>query len=203
MKGNPNGEETTYHIEYGTKGDCAIPENECTSFPEPEILLGTLTFDAENQVELQGLETDTLYHYRVVMSNKKGTVTNETDHFFKTFGHTKLPPPCPNDLARQQTGATLLLDCRAYELVSAGNSGGYDVESNLVPGQTPYEGSRRPTTPRRPSTASTTGRSRACGQPDQQAGSTPTWRPAVIRLETNTSASPPTSPSSAPFLPRC
>jgi hypothetical protein len=40
---------------------------------------------------------------------------------------------------RQQTGAALLLDCRAYELVSAAQTGGYDVESDLVPGQTPFD----------------------------------------------------------------
>ena len=34
----------------------------------------------------------------------------------------------------------LLPDCRAYELVSAANAGGYEVESTLVPGQTPYAG---------------------------------------------------------------
>ena len=47
---------------------------------------------------------------------------------------------CANALVRQQTGAALLLDCRAYELVSAANAGGYDVESDLVPGQTPLAG---------------------------------------------------------------
>ncbi len=30
-----------------------------------------------------------------------------------------------------------MLDCRAYELVSAANTGGYDVESDLIPGQSP------------------------------------------------------------------
>ena len=33
-----------------------------------------------------------------------------------------------------------MLDCRAYELVSAANSNGYDVESSLVPGQEPFAG---------------------------------------------------------------
>ncbi len=47
---------------------------------------------------------------------------------------------CPNAHVRQQTGAALLLDCRAYELVSAANAGGYDVESDLVAGQTPFGG---------------------------------------------------------------
>ncbi len=47
---------------------------------------------------------------------------------------------CPNAHVRQQTGAALLLDCRAYELASAADTGGYDVESSLVPGQTPFSG---------------------------------------------------------------
>ena len=62
-----------------------------------------------------------------------------TDRTFTTFS----PPftdPCPNAHVRQQTGAALLLDCRAYELVSAANTGGYDVESDLVAGQTPFGG---------------------------------------------------------------
>ena len=49
-----------------------------------------------------------------------------------------LAETCPNAHVRQQTGAALLLDCRAYELVSAANTGGYDVESDLVAGQTPF-----------------------------------------------------------------
>ncbi len=45
---------------------------------------------------------------------------------------------CPNAAAREQSGASLLNDCRSYELVSAVNAGGYDVISDLVPGQAPY-----------------------------------------------------------------
>jgi hypothetical protein len=103
-------------------------------------VLGAGVDEALNAIELKGLDPDTIYYYRVVMTNAKGTVTNVTNHFFKTFGNTVLPPPCANDLGRQQTGAALLLDCRAFELVSAANTGGYDVESSLVPGQEPYAG---------------------------------------------------------------
>ena len=48
--------------------------------------------------------------------------------------------PCPNAHVRQQTSASLLLDCRAYELVSAPNTDGFDVESDLTEDQTPYAG---------------------------------------------------------------
>ena len=88
---------------------------------------------------LTGLTPGTIYHVRVVATNTLGTESSETT--FTTFPFTpKLHETCTNGLARQQTGAALLLDCRAYELVSSGESGGYDVESNLVPGQTPYAG---------------------------------------------------------------
>ena len=47
---------------------------------------------------------------------------------------------CENALARKQTGASALPDCRAYELVSAPYTGGFDVESPMVPGQHPFAG---------------------------------------------------------------
>ena len=59
---------------------------------------------------------------------------------FTTYPSSSTSEACPNAHVRQQTGAALLPDCRAYELVSAANSGGYDVESNLVAGQEPYGG---------------------------------------------------------------
>lgn len=141
LTGNPNGLLTEYHIEYGDKGDCAVPANECLNEPEgTEIQLGAGVDDASNAIELHDLDPGTTYHYRIVMHNVKGTVTNTTDHTFTTFANISLPPPCPNDLVRQQTGAALLLDCRAFELVSAANTGGYDVESSLAPGQEPFAG---------------------------------------------------------------
>jgi hypothetical protein len=129
---NPNGEATTYHVEYGTEGDCAV--NPCKS--TEERTLGEAIVEQGSTFHLIALELGVTYHYRVVAHNTKGD-TNGVDHHFTTFAPPSFEADCPNAQARQQTGAALLLDCRAYELVSAANAGGYDVESNLVPGQAP------------------------------------------------------------------
>jgi hypothetical protein len=76
----------------------------------------------------------------IAATNQSGT-TRSADLTFNTFPFTEiLEDACPNAHVRQQTGAALLPDCRAYELVSAANAGGYDVESYLVAGQTPFGG---------------------------------------------------------------
>ena len=86
------------------------------------------------------LTPGTIYHWRVVASNVTGT-TYGPDRTFTTFPFVPvLEDSCANVHVRQQTGAGQLLDCRAYELVSAANTAGYDVESDLVPNQSPYPG---------------------------------------------------------------
>src|SRR5262249_38077147 len=81
----------------------------------------------------------TTYFYRVVATNSAGSDVGP-DLTFTTYRESVLDPSCANNLERQQTGASLLLDCRAYELVSAENQGGYNVTSDLVPGQEPFGG---------------------------------------------------------------
>ncbi len=134
---NPAREDTSYHFEYGN-ADCST--GPCTSTPVPSADIGSGATTVSVNAHLSDLSAGTTYAYRVVAENKSG-VTDGPDHTFTTFatGGT-LADHCPNAHVRQQTGAALLLDCRAYELVSAANTGGYDVESDLVPGQTPYAG---------------------------------------------------------------
>jgi hypothetical protein len=80
------------------------------------------------------------YHLRVAATNDFGTSYGQ-DRTFSTYpASLGGADPCPNALARKQTGAAQLPDCRAYELVSASDTGGYDVESSLVSGQTPFPG---------------------------------------------------------------
>src|SRR5262249_21691378 len=68
------------------------------------------------QFHVTGLEP-VVYHFRVAATNSEGT-TVSPDQTFNFY-----PEPCPNAATREQTGATRLPDCRAYELVSPGRMG--------------------------------------------------------------------------------
>jgi hypothetical protein len=132
---DPEGASSDYRFEYGQE-DCSL--SACAETPVESAPLGVGPQD--KTIKVTGLKTGTTYHYRLVAENQSGPADG-TDHTFTTFPITELPPdPCPNAHVRQQTGAALLLDCRAYELTSTASAGGYDVESNLVPGQEPFEG---------------------------------------------------------------
>ena len=139
---NPGGAASSYQVEYVTQEQFEAAEFHGAS--------QSPSFEAESarkaepiSAHLSGLSPGTTYHYRVIATNADNP--NEPSqgpvHTFTTLPF--IPPindPCPNAHVRQQTGAAQLLDCRAYELVSAANSDGYDVESNLIAGQIPYPG---------------------------------------------------------------
>ena len=132
---DPEGAATSYQFEYGLE-DCA--SSTCNALPVSHLPLGLAPL--QNSIKVTGLEAGTTYHYRVVAENQSGSAVGG-DHTFTTFPITAiLEDPCPNAHVRQQTSGALLMNCRAYELVSAGNAGGYDVESTLVPGQEPFVG---------------------------------------------------------------
>jgi hypothetical protein len=129
----PNGGTTNYYFEVGEQ-DCA--SNPCTKVPaSPPTLESNLTPEDVTQTTI-GLTPDTPYFARLVAENGAGKAV--VPFQFRTYPSPPGKDDCANALVRQQTGAFLLPDCRAYELVSAANAGGYDVESDLVPGQTPF-----------------------------------------------------------------
>jgi DNA-binding beta-propeller fold protein YncE len=131
---NPAREDTTYHIEYGPDMSYGA------RVPVSDVDIGAGATEVTERVQLTGLTAGSTYHWRVVASNATGT-TDGPDHTFTTFpSGGVINDSCSNAHVRQQTSAALLLDCRAYELVSAPNTGGYDVESDLVAGQTPFGG---------------------------------------------------------------
>jgi hypothetical protein len=125
------GAQTTYHFEYGTTAAYG------SSSEDTQVPLSY--FPVKTVLHVGDLQPGTTYHARMVATNSAGT-TYGPDRVFKTYA---LPPgsdTCPNALARKQTLAQRLPDCRAYELASAGDTGGYDVESYLAPGQSPFGG---------------------------------------------------------------
>lgn len=131
----PEGDETKYVVEVGTTTGYGLSVN-------GQLPLGLFErpTKAKNLViHVGGLEPNTTYHYKVVATNSIGS-SETADKTFHTYPAPAFNDPCPNALSRQQTGAAFLLDCRSYEIVSAAYAGGYNVESDLVPGQIPYPG---------------------------------------------------------------
>jgi hypothetical protein len=132
---NPGFEETEYAFEYGTS-PCS--SNQCTEVSGSDTLNG-LKFVQVEQV-VSNLEPGQKYYYRLVATNAFGTDVG-SERTFTSFPNIDLTEdPCANALARKQTRTADLLDCRAYELASADFTGGYDVVSDLAPGQVPYDG---------------------------------------------------------------
>jgi len=133
---NPGAGQTTYHVAYGTTTayGSLTPDTTLEAGRTPQGI----------SVQLSGLSPGTTYHYQVVATNGPEMSPNTTqgqDRTFTTLPFAKeITDTCPNAHVRQQTSAAQLLDCRAYELVSAPYTAGYDVESNIVPGQTPLAG---------------------------------------------------------------
>jgi hypothetical protein len=134
LKLSPNGLDTTYHVDYGPE-DCGA--SACVA-SESKLQFAAVGFKSLT-LGLTGLEAGAVYHYRVFAENSRGSTVSSVDHYFRTFPTPVFSESCPNALARQQTGSAFLLDCRAYELVSAADAGGYSVESDLLPGQAPFD----------------------------------------------------------------
>jgi hypothetical protein len=132
---NPAGGNTTYSFEYGPT------EAYGSSIPLPAKDVGSVGLTAVPvSARPEDLTPASTYHFRVVATNVTAKVLGP-DRVFSTFATPPGgPDPCPNALSRKQTGSRTLLDCRAYELVSAENTASYDVESSLVPGQQPFSG---------------------------------------------------------------
>jgi hypothetical protein len=140
-KVNPGGGPTTYHFEYVNNAE--YQEGgfaNASDIPSPDSDAGSSFADEDVESKVAPLSPGTTYHYRVVAANSYATVSGEARTFttFAYGGHES--DPCANSQVRQQTGAALLMDCRAFELVSAADTAGYDVESDIVPGQKPFGG---------------------------------------------------------------
>jgi hypothetical protein len=108
---NPVGFESKYKFEYGSSPEYG------QSAPASLTPIGSGGEPVSVSQPITGLQAGVTYHFRVVAENKWGTSFSPDT----TFDFA--PPACPNDHVRQQSGASYLPDCRAYELVSPGASG--------------------------------------------------------------------------------
>lgn len=125
---DPSGGDTRYRFDWGPTAAYGH------SIPLPDFKLVDTHAPTTVTHVLLGLERGATYHYRLVATNAMGS-DESGDHVFSTYNEDSFEDPCANANVRRQTMTTLLLDCRAYELVSAANAGGYDVQSDLIPGQ--------------------------------------------------------------------
>jgi hypothetical protein len=119
---NPNTDRTAYWFEWGLE-DCAT--SACVSIPaSQEGAAGEGTQLVKVTRPIGGLQPSTTYHYRFVAENTSGTVAG-SDQTLETA--ESVSDQCPNEAHRQQTQATELPDCRAWELVSPPQKFGVDV----------------------------------------------------------------------------
>jgi hypothetical protein len=100
---NPLGEATTYHFEYGLSASYG------TSAPIPDGEIAAGSADVGVSAPIAGLQSDTVYHYRVVTHNSIGDEKG-VDRVFRTGGS---PPGLP--------------DGRAYEMVTPVEKQAHDV----------------------------------------------------------------------------
>jgi hypothetical protein len=109
---DPVGYETKYRFDYG-------PTNEYgQSVPVSLASIGSGSEPVAVSQEISNLQPGVTYHFRVVAENEWGESTSDDT----TFDFSP-PSSCPNSHIRQQTGASYLPDCRAYELVTPGSAG--------------------------------------------------------------------------------
>jgi hypothetical protein len=105
---DPDGLDTTYHLEYGTSTSYG------TSVPIPDADIGSGSSDVAVTQHLSGLSANTTYHWRVIATNADGTTTSP-DH---TFAYL--------------TSGGGLPDGRAYEMVTPASKGGGFVDNVMI-----------------------------------------------------------------------
>ena len=118
---NPNGNPTTYRVEYGLDASYG------NSTEEAEVGADETVHTVSNH--LTGLAPRTTYHYRYVVSNAIGVVTGP-DHAFTTTSPSAPETGCPNQQFRVGASAPLA-DCRAYEMVSPVEKNNADIATLL------------------------------------------------------------------------
>jgi hypothetical protein len=136
-KVNPGGASTTTHFDYITAAQFEADGNSFGAGTEetPESTsIGSNDEDQSAEAELSELEADTAYRYRVVATNAKSpTGTPGPVKAFHTTAASSAFSGCANEAIRRQNNSTGLADCRAYEMVSPVDKGGFGAYYNTLP----------------------------------------------------------------------
>jgi hypothetical protein len=134
---NPNNLSTAYHFDYISKqnyeanlaaskdgffGALRIP-------PLADLPIGSSGSPVTVMQILSSLQADTTYHYRLVAKNSNGTTVGP-DRYFATFPQASLAgDTCSNASIRlEQNVKNVLVDCRAFEMVSPVDKNGGQVD---------------------------------------------------------------------------
>jgi DNA-binding beta-propeller fold protein YncE len=110
---DPDSDDTHYYFQYGTVS-CTISPSSCTEVPSsPGTDIGAGEDERVVSAELQGLQSGTTYHYRVVAHNTLGTLEGPDETF----------------VTQAAGGVFSLPDGRAWEMVSPLDKHGAGIES--------------------------------------------------------------------------
>ena len=145
---DPHDFVATYHAEYVDDSTYRedVAENgpghgfdHAVSQPAKDASAGVQP--GEVSVQLANLKPGVTYHYRFVASSHFGTRVGPERTFTTYPFRAEVNDSCPNAHVRQQTGVRAHFSTAAPMSSSPPPTrGGYDVESNLIPGQTPFAG---------------------------------------------------------------
>ena len=114
---NPEGNATTYRIEWGPTAAYGSSTAELNVGGNKALHTVSTTFT--------GLNPDSTYHWRIVVTNAVA-VNEGPDLAFTTYPTVSLDTSCPNQAFRIGPAASLP-DCRGYEMVSPIDKNGGDI----------------------------------------------------------------------------
>lgn len=100
---NPNGQATTYAFQWG------LTTNYGNEAPLPPASAGSGTADVPVSLDLGGLASGTVYHFRVIASNAGGTATG-ADETFTTAGSAPAPAAVTTGSASTITATSAVLN---------------------------------------------------------------------------------------------